>query len=82
MFDLYLRLEAEDAECATSDAEENERVKEIEPPHLERRAIRVSWALDAAFNADGCVHAIAMKPKKVCRQRSFYYDRFRRCHSD
>jgi hypothetical protein len=42
MFDLYLRLEAEDAECATSDAEENERVKEIEPPHLERRAIRVS----------------------------------------
>jgi hypothetical protein len=42
LFDLYLRLEAENAEYATSNAEENEWVKGIEPPHLERRAIRVS----------------------------------------
>jgi len=39
LFDLYLRLEAENAEYATSNAEENEWVKGIEPPHLERRAI-------------------------------------------
>jgi hypothetical protein len=41
MFDLYLRLEAKNAEYVTSNAEENEWVKGIELPHLERRAIRV-----------------------------------------
>ncbi len=74
MFDLYLRLEAEGAEYATSDAEENERVKEIEPPHLKRRAIRVSGALDAAFNADGGVHAIAMQSRERFCSPHFYYD--------
>jgi hypothetical protein len=47
----YLRPESENAEYTTSNAKKNERVKGLEQ-------------LDAAFDADGSVHAIAMQPKK------------------
>ena len=48
----------------SSNAEKDQRVKGIERLHLEGRIICALGALDAAFNIDGGVRAIATQPKK------------------
>jgi hypothetical protein len=48
----------------SSNAEKDQRVKGIERLHLERANHLRLGALDAAFNIDGGVHAIATQPKK------------------